>query len=190
MKKLNQFMLLISGFLLCTSSWAGECQVTLSRPDIDLGEVRGSIPDENLFAPFYVDVSVRCDSAGPVRMKFEGMNAGSTPERYSLGATGTLSLRLTDISLEESNGGRVHIQIPGHALKTLPVQEAHLLSEHGVQEIILPPETELTVFSVPGKSAGVNVSMRLCAKLPPDRSLRGVRDKTALNAQIRIRAIQ
>lgn len=189
MKNTAKILMLFGGLLLCASSWAGECEVMLSRPDINLGNLRGTIPDEQVFAPVYDDVAVSCDGTGPVRIKLEGLSA-TAPGRYSLGAAGTLALNLADISLQGNRGGRLRVQVPGKPLQELTIQGEHPLSDSNMRSMQLPPESELTVLPGAGSTENVRVSMRLRAELPTDKILKGLRDKTALNGQILVRASQ
>ena len=167
---------------------AGECQVTLSQPAVDLGIHRGAIQGTEVFSARSVDITATCEGSGPVTLRLDG-ESGSRPETWRMGSVGAMTLSLEGYSSATGiSGGQVNR--PGLEAETLIPASGGSLHQRNMKGILLPPGSAVTLTPGAYGDNWQTVTVRLKMRWPTEAAMKKLREQAELNGEVQISASQ
>ncbi|WP_411753865.1 hypothetical protein [Serratia sp. (in: enterobacteria)] len=166
-------------WLVTPDSMAQNCQVVVSRPEIQLGKQRHVANAGTLFTQQEVTVAAECAGAGPITLLIDGMS-DEGGQHFRFGAMGKMTLSLLAAQYDGSNTGL--------RLSSASQGERQLSPEPSV---LLAPGSQLTTLATGAADKETHlliVQLRLDFPAAGDEGR--IRDLTEMDGQVRFEARQ
>ncbi|MGF6192700.1 hypothetical protein [Serratia sp. 2723] len=160
-------------------SMAQNCQVVVSRPEIQLGNQRHSANAATLFTQQEVTVVAECEGEGPITLLIDGM-PDERGHNFRFGATGSMTLSLLAAQYDGADT----------ALRLSSVSQGERQLPSGTS-VLLPPGSQLTTLATgtAGKETH-QLIVQLHLDFPATGDEGRIRDLTEMGGQVRFEARQ
>lgn len=176
MKKIAASLLGLALNLGATQVLAQNCQVQISRPDIQLGSKLYSAKNNELFTQQQLTVSAECPGDQPMSIQIDGASNLSN-QAFGFGNAGEMTMTLQ--SARYNNAAT--------ELRVLVPQKGEQRLMPG-QSIVLPPGSRITPVQQSRQEQLLTLELRL--DFPASGKENRVRDLTEMAGQIRVTAQQ
>lgn len=168
----SRTLMAVTLWLTALPGLAQNCQVVVSRPNIELGNQYVSTVSKTLFTQQELTAQIECEAGGPIGVRIEG-TADSKGSAFHFGNGGRMTLTLLSARY---NGVETALRLTQPYEKLLAPGESTKLTPGS--ELLLPMQT--------ASESRRNLTLQLRLDFPFTGKEMPVRDLTELEGQIRL----